>query len=73
MSFTQNLELDAQCVAAAMAGGPTAMLAVALRSGCSSPDAAMKRANWLKTQPDEYINAVVARVEELQTSASPAQ
>jgi len=64
-TFNQNVELDARCVAAAMQGGATAMLAVALRSGCPAPSDAMARAEWLKTQPKDYIDKVCAKVDEL--------
>lgn len=64
MAYEQNVELDARCVIAAMQGGVTAMLAVALRSGCPSPAEAMGRAEWLKTQPQDYIDMVCAKVDE---------
>ena len=63
--FRPNIELDALCVVAAMRGGVTAMLGVALRSGCPTPDAALARAKWLPMQPVEYKSKVVARVDEL--------
>lgn len=70
--FSQNIELDAQCVAPAMQGGVTAMLAVALRSGCPTPDDAMARAERLKKQPQDYIAKVCARVDEILSKAVAA-
>lgn len=46
------------------------MLAVALRSGCTTPDDAMARAEWLKKQPQDYIDKVCARVDEILPAAS---
>lgn len=63
--FAENVELDATCVAAAMQGGLHAMLSAALASGCPSPDAAMRRAEWLKRQPPKYIDTVCERVAEI--------
>lgn len=65
MAYQQNVELDARCVMAAMQGGVSAMLAVALRSGCPSPDDAIGRADWLKSQPQDYIDMVCKRVDEI--------
>lgn len=69
MSYQENVELDARLVSAAMQGGVTAMLAVALRSGCPNPDDAMKRAEWLKTQPKNYLDRVCKKVDEISDAA----
>lgn len=67
--FAPNIELDSACVLAAMRGGVTAMLSVALRRGCPTPDVAMARAKWLKDQPEQYINDVCARVDAMMQPA----
>jgi hypothetical protein len=63
--FQPNVELDANLVIAALSGGIESVLAVALACGCPTVKEAMARPEWLKHQPQEYINQVAERVAEI--------
>ena len=65
-TFVQNVELDAMCVLGAMRGGMHGMFEQALRFGIESPDLALKRAEWLKKQPEAYIKQVSDKAAELE-------
>lgn len=65
MAYQQNIELDARCVIAAMQGGVMAMLAVALRNECPSPEEAVGRVEWLKKQSQDYVMMVCSKVDEM--------
>lgn len=62
IAFEQNVEIDALLVTAGMNSGLNGVLTVALSIGIVSPDEAIQRAKWLKTQPKEYIDKVVALI-----------
>jgi hypothetical protein len=61
---TPNVELDAALVSAGYEGGRHGFFGAALRLGFESPDAAIARAEWLKSQSAEYVQQVVAKAAE---------
>ena len=68
--YTQDLELDARLVLAAVHGGFEGFAAVAMsrQDIFAGPDEAVARADWLKRQPAAYIEAVSARAAALEAA-----
>lgn len=67
--FTEDVELDARMVLAAMRGGFDGLMLWAMRNHrdqFSGPDDVVRRAEWTKAQPASYMDRVVARVVELE-------
>jgi hypothetical protein len=64
----ENVELDARIVLACMRGGMDGLVNWAFmnRNIFKTPNDAIERANWLKTQPADYINSVSKRAAELE-------
>jgi hypothetical protein len=67
-NFKQNIELDARLVLAGMKGGIDAIMNTAflMRDQLPTTKDATDRCEWLKRQPEEYINKVCDRVAELE-------
>ncbi|HDZ04887.1 hypothetical protein LCGC14_0370520 [marine sediment metagenome] len=58
--FTENIELDARIVFAAMRGGIDGVMEFAFnhRQHFKTANDAVERAKWLKTQSEDYITKV---------------
>lgn len=63
MKFEQNLERDAGLVKLCMAGAP---VLAGIRFGLT-PDELLAHGEWLRAQPEAYIDRVVRRVEEMKS------
>lgn len=67
-TFEQNVDMDAKLVFLCMNG-------LQLQAGIQfemTPDDLQRRADWLRAQPETYVEQVVARVMELEKPDAPA-
>lgn len=68
MSFTANVDRDARLVLAGMYGGFEAVCAVAMQNPefAGGPSVVLAHADWLKSQPEEYIKHVASKAAEME-------